>query len=350
LLNFEVQEKMRTDKAAGRGKLRENCENCENWRKLGHENWTRKLRKLGHPEMLSTKHPTVRSSKELPFPGRPVSLRLGQLASIGQHHGTWKVFKTISTGARVIVNSGVMGADLPPLGRVKRAFEQRAEDRRLDVAPVLGIDEDERLDFVPGEVDDLGVGEQAAVEMADDVGAEFTPVAIAWKRFPSRRDRPAGSRRDCVKTRSNSLPGKSSMSSANMQNISFMRKWPVSLLVFPGKMAAEPDVGPAARAVRFINAALERVERAVAIDLGRLGLAKELTQVEEVLLVGAALGEVGAFPCVDKVLRGHAADYRAWRSCCPGASLKGEGRCKKRLETGTFPMDYHDCGSKSLST
>jgi hypothetical protein len=118
-----------------------------------------------------------------------------------------------------------MGADLRALGRVKSALEQRAEDRRLDVAPVLGIDENERLDLVPGEVDDLGVGEQAAVEMADDVGAEFPPVAMAWKRFPSRRDRPAVSRRDCVKTRSNSLPGKSSMSSANMQNISFMRKW-----------------------------------------------------------------------------------------------------------------------------
>jgi len=34
-----------------------------------------------------------------------------------------------------------------------------------------------------------------------------------------------------------------------------------------------------------MNAALERVERAVAIDLGRLGLAKELTEVEEMLLV-----------------------------------------------------------------
>jgi hypothetical protein len=75
-----------------------------------------------------------------------------------------------------------------------------------------------------------------------------------------------------------------------MQNISFMRKWPVLFLVFPGEMAAEPDVDPAARAVGFMNAALEHVERAVAIDLGRLGLAKEFAQVEEVLLKGAALG------------------------------------------------------------
>jgi hypothetical protein len=67
------------------------------------------------------------------------------------------------------------------------------------------------------------------------------------------------------------------MSSANIQSISFMRKWPVFLVVLPGEMAAEPDVGPAAGAVGFMNAALKRVKRAVAIDLGRLGLAQELT-------------------------------------------------------------------------
>jgi hypothetical protein len=88
-------------------------------------------------------------------------------------------------------------------------------------------------------------------------------------------------------------------------------------------MAAEPDVGPAARAVGFMNAALERVKRAVPINLGRLGLAKELTQIEEMLLVGAALGEVSAFPRVNEVLRGHGADYPAWRAYCPGGGLKG---------------------------
>jgi hypothetical protein len=119
-----------------------------------------------------------------------------------------------------------------------------------------------------------------------------------------------------------------------MQNISFTRKWAVFFLVFPGEMASEPDVGPAARAIGFMNAALERIKRAVPIDLGRLRLAKELTQVEEMLLVGAALGEIGAFPRVDEVLRGHGADYRAWRTCCPGGGLKGRTGKSKPANAG----------------
>jgi hypothetical protein len=64
-----------------------------------------------------------------------------------------------------------------------------------------------------------------------------------------------------------------------------------------------------------VDAALESVEGAVRIDLGGLGLAQKLAQVEEMLLRvaaaitmvrrSAALGEVGACPFVDKVLRRH---------------------------------------------
>jgi len=38
-----------------------------------------------------------------------------------------------------------------------------------------------------------------------------------------------------------------------------------------------------------------------------IGLVQKIAQVEEMLLVGAALGEIGAFPFVDEVLRGHGA-------------------------------------------
>jgi len=45
-----------------------------------------------------------------------------------------------------------------------------------------------RLDFIPGEVDDLGVGEQAAVEMVDDVGAEFAPRGHCLEEISEPRE------------------------------------------------------------------------------------------------------------------------------------------------------------------
>jgi hypothetical protein len=75
--------------------------------------------------------------------------------------------------------------------------------------------------------------------------------------------------------------------------------------ICPGEMAFEPDIGPAARAVGFVDAALESVEGAIRINLGGLGLAQKLAQVQEMLLIGAAFGEIGAFPFVNKLLRGH---------------------------------------------
>ena len=38
---------------------------------------------------------------------------------------------------------------------------------------------------------------------------------------------------------------------------------------------------------------------------GRLGLAEEVAQVEEVLLGGGALGKLGSFPLGDELLRRH---------------------------------------------
>ena len=47
-----------------------------------------------------------------------------------------------------VVAARVVGADLRPLGRVQRALEQRAEDGRLDAAPVLHGRGAEELDLV----------------------------------------------------------------------------------------------------------------------------------------------------------------------------------------------------------
>ena len=69
-----------------------------------------------------------------------------------------------------------MGADLRALGGVEDAFEQRAEDGGFDVAPVQAVDDLEGLDFFQREVDDVGVGEQAAVEVEDVIGAEVAAV------------------------------------------------------------------------------------------------------------------------------------------------------------------------------
>jgi hypothetical protein len=61
-------------------------------------------------------------------------------------------------------------------------------------------------------------------------------------------------------------------------------------------MLAHPDVGPTLAALGFAHAAFERVPGAVRIGRGGLGLAEEIAQVEEMLLRGAALRQVGPLP------------------------------------------------------
>src|SRR5437870_3194501 len=75
--------------------------------------------------------------------------------------------------------------------------------------------------------------------------------------------------------------------------------------VFPGELAFHPDIGPPLAAVRFMGAALEGVPGALRIDGRRLGLAEQLAQVQELLLRGRALGELGLLPLGNEFLRRH---------------------------------------------
>jgi len=89
------------------------------------------------------------------------------------------------------------------------------------------------------------------------------------------------------------------------------------LFVLPGEMALEPNIGPAARAVHLVKAALEGVEGPIRISGGGFVLAEKVAEIEEVLLVSAAFGEVGAFPFVDEVLGRHGRDYQGSQRGCP---------------------------------
>ena len=84
----------------------------------------------------------------------------------------------------------------------------------------------------------------------------------------------------------------------------------VLALVLPAEVAAHPDVGPAVAAVGLVDAALEGVPGAVGVGLGRLGLAEQVAQVEEVLLAGGALGERHLLPLGDEFLRSHPGERR----------------------------------------
>ena len=61
--------------------------------------------------------------------------------------------------------------------------------------------------------------------------------------------------------------------------------------VFPAEVVLHPDIGPAFAFFGFRDAALERVPRAVAVDVGRLGLAEQVAEIKKVLLAGRALAE-----------------------------------------------------------
>ena len=76
-------------------------------------------------------------------------------------------------------------------------------------------------------------------------------------------------------------------------------------LVFPAEVAPHPDVGPALAAGLFVDAALEPVPIAVGIGRRGLLLIQQVAQVEEMLLAGAPLGELGPLPLGDELLGSH---------------------------------------------
>ena len=78
-------------------------------------------------------------------------------------------------------------------------------------------------------------------------------------------------------------------------------------LVFPGEVVALPDVGPAVAARVFTRAALEAVRLAGRVGLDRRRLAQQPAQVDEVLLRGRALLQLGGPPLGDELVRRHAA-------------------------------------------
>ncbi len=86
--------------------------------------------------------------------------------------------------------------------------------------------------------------------------------------------------------------------------------------VFPTEMAAKPDIGPAVPGGIWVvgvlaNTAFECVPRAFRVGRGGLGLAEEVTEVEEMLLAGAALGELGGLPFLNEFVWGHGAFAKA---------------------------------------
>ena len=74
--------------------------------------------------------------------------------------------------------------------------------------------------------------------------------------------------------------------------------------VFPGKMTAVPDIGPALAAVGFAGAGFEAEEFALGVQVGGGGVVEEEAEVEEVFLGGGALFEGGERPFGDEFLRG----------------------------------------------
>ena len=62
---------------------------------------------------------------------------------------------------------GVVGAELGAFRRGQRLFEEGAQDRRFDAAPLFCRSIDEVSDLVASERINVGIFEQAAVEIAD---------------------------------------------------------------------------------------------------------------------------------------------------------------------------------------
>ncbi len=79
-----------------------------------------------------------------------------------------------------------------------------------------------------------------------------------------------------------------------------------SALVFEGEEAAFPDVGPTVAAAALGGPFFEGKDLAGGVGFSRLGVADQFAEVEEMLLVGGALGEIGGSPFGDESGRRHA--------------------------------------------
>ena len=86
----------------------------------------------------------------------------------------------------------------------------------------------------------------------------------------------------------------------------------VLAFVFPAEVAAHPDVGPTVSAIGFVDAALESVPGAYGIGFGGLRLAEQVTEVKEVLLASAPLGERNVPPFFDELLWRHRGYVGCW--------------------------------------
>ncbi|MEX2173053.1 MAG: hypothetical protein WD872_01740, partial [Pirellulaceae bacterium] len=76
-----------------------------------------------------------------------------------------------------------MRPDLRALGGVQQPLEQRAKNVGLDAAPILVGSFGQMLDFFGPQVDHLGIGEQAAVEMQDFLQGKSAAVGHCRKQF-----------------------------------------------------------------------------------------------------------------------------------------------------------------------
>ena len=95
-------------------------------------------------------------------------------------------------------------------------------------------------------------------------------------------------------------------------------------LVFPGEVVALPDVRPVVAARVLARASLEAVPLAGRIGLDRRRLAQQPAQVDEVLLRGRALLQLGGPPLGDELVRRHAA-------------VLARG-CRDRIQAGVMPL------------
>ncbi len=84
----------------------------------------------------------------------------------------------------------------------------------------------------------------------------------------------------------------------------------VLAFVFPAEVAAHPNVGPAVAALGFSHAAFERIPGAFGVGSGGFGLAQQVAEVEEVLLAGAALGELRGLPFLDEFVGERSSRFR----------------------------------------
>ena len=74
-----------------------------------------------------------------------------------------------------VLAAGVVGADERFLAGVEVPLEERAEDRRLDVRPVVSVERSQDVDLRLGQRHGVVIGEQAAVEAGDRLRAEIAP-------------------------------------------------------------------------------------------------------------------------------------------------------------------------------